>query len=73
MEIQRVTVTGNSLDTLDSFIEPVTIYSVGKDPCSDIMRYITIIVSGPLIKYSAIADGFILTRIPAFYLRNLVV
>ena len=38
MEIQTVTVTGN---WLDSFIESVTIYSVGEGPCSDVMRYIT--------------------------------
>ena len=42
MEIQTVTVTGNWLNLLDSFIKSVTIYSVGEDPCSDVMGYITI-------------------------------
>ena len=42
MEIQTVMVAGNWLDSLDSFIESVTIYCVGEDPCSDVMVYITI-------------------------------
>ena len=39
MEIQAVTVTGNWLDTLDTFIESVTIYSVEGGPWSDVMGY----------------------------------
>ena len=42
MEIQTVMVTGYWLDSVDSFIESVTIYSVGKGQCSDVMGYITI-------------------------------
>ena len=37
------TVTGNWLDSLDSFIESVTIYSVVEGPCSSVMGYITTI------------------------------
>ena len=37
--LRTVTVTGNWQDSLDSFIESFTIYSVGKGPCSDIMGY----------------------------------
>ena len=44
MEIQTVMVTGNWLDSLDSFIESVTIYSVGEGPCSDVMGYITLTI-----------------------------
>ena len=35
-------VTGNGLDSVDSFIELVTNYGVGEGPYSDIMGYITI-------------------------------
>ena len=35
-------VTGNWLDSLDSLIESVSIYNVGKNPCCDVMVYITI-------------------------------
>ena len=41
-EIQTVTVTGNGLDSLVSFIEPVTIHNIREGPCSDVMGYITI-------------------------------
>ena len=43
-EIQTVTVTSNELDSLDSFIESVTIYSFGEGPCNDTMEYMTITV-----------------------------
>ena len=42
MRIQTVTVTDNSLDSLGTFIESVTIYSIGEGPSCDIMGYIAI-------------------------------
>ena len=39
-EIKTITVTGNWLNSFDSFIESVTIYCVREGPCSDIMGYI---------------------------------
>ena len=41
-EIQTVTVAGNRLDLLDSFIESITIYGVEEGPGSDVMEYISI-------------------------------
>ena len=41
-EIQTVAITGNWLDSLDSFIESVTIYNVEGGSCNDVMGYITI-------------------------------
>ena len=45
MEIQTVTVISEWLDSLDSFIESVTIYSVQQGPCRDVLGYITITLS----------------------------
>ena len=44
MEIQTVMITSDWLYLLDSFIESVTISSVGEGLCTDIMGYITITV-----------------------------
>ena len=43
-ELQTVTVNGNWLDSLDPFIESITIYSVWEGPCSDVIGYITICI-----------------------------
>ena len=47
--MQTVTVTGNWLDSLASFFESIAIYSVGEGENSDVMEYISIILSNDAI------------------------